>query len=333
MKFIQLLPALILWSVVLVRIIGLKFGWKPGILSAMLLVSTGTTLNMDPVYLTVDAVLGDRNILNLVVHIVLGLGMTELSRLIVAATGASNARWRLLVMTGLILAGVQAVLLFSTSTPGSATNFTDMFAGIPAIAWYQGLFFAWIGLITAYTGFECLRRDRADETASFRMGFDIIAASCFFGVTAVVSKLLLVVHEAEGVESPHAEVTYVAYRGLIAVTLLGFAVGFALPAYTRFRQQWSDWEMRREALTNLQPIVIRLLGTDAGSRAREAATLSLRRSPSQDQLYRWVIFVDDIRVENPDLLSANDIKVLDDIEARLAQTVPISDQLRTPIGS
>lgn len=333
MKFIQLLPAMILWSVVLVRIIGLRFGWNPGILRAMLLVSIGTTLNIDPVYLIVDALLGDRNILNLVVHIVLGLGMTELSRLIVAATGASHARWRLLVLIGLALAGVQAVLLFSTSTPGSATNFTDMFAGIPAIAWYQGLFFAWIGLITGYTGYECLRRKRADETPSFRIGFDVIAASCFFGVTAVVTKLLLVAHEAEGVESPLAEVAYATYRWLIAVTLFGFAVGFALPAYTRSRQQWIEWKRRREALIRLQPIVLRLLGTDAGGRAKEAAELSLRRSASHDQLYRWVIFIDDIRIENPELLSADDIKVLDDIEARLAKTGPICAQLSTSIGS
>lgn len=322
MKFIQLLPSLILWSVVGVRIVGLRFGWKQGILSAMLPVSIGTTLNIDPVYLTVDAWIGDRNLLNLVVHIVLGLGMTELSRLIVAATNASTVRWRLLVWVGLGLAGVQAALLLSTATPGSATNFTDVFAGIPAIAWYQGLFFAWIGIITAYTGYECVQRNRAEETASFRVGFDIIAGSCLFGVAAVLTKLLLVVQEAQGSES--SSVMYVLYRGLIAVTLLGFAVGFALPAFSRGRQQWIDWKGRRESLISLQPIVVRLLQTDAGGRAREAAGLSLRRRSSHDQLYRWVIFVDDIRIENPELLSADDIDVIENIEAKLAQTGPYS---------
>ncbi|WP_142060072.1 hypothetical protein [Pseudarthrobacter sp. B4EP4b] len=321
MRLIQLLPALILWSVVLVRIAGLRFGWKQGILRAMLLVSIGTTLNIDPVYLTVDAWIGDRNLLNLVVHVVLGLGMTELSRLVVAATNASTVRWRLLVTVGLGLAGAQAALLFSTPTPGPATNFTDVFAGIPAIALYQGLFFAWIGIITAYTGYECVRRNRAEETVAFRIGFDIIAGACLSGVMAVVTKLHLVIQEAQGMESQSSEVAYLVYRGLIAVTLLGFAVGFALPAFSRSSQQWSDWKGRREALVSLQPIVERLLQTDAGERAREAAALSLRRF-SEDQLYRWVIFVDDIRIENPELLSADDVEVLEKIEARLAHNGP-----------
>ncbi|MBO1269508.1 hypothetical protein [Arthrobacter cavernae] len=331
MKLLQILPALILWSVVITRIIGLKFGWKPGILKAMVLVSIGTTLNIDAVYLAVDAGLGHRNILNLVVHVALGLGMTELSRLIVAATGASNARWRLLVLVGIGLAGAQAALLFSTGTPGSATNFTDVFAGIPAIAWYQGLFFAWIGLITAYTGVECLRRNRAGETASFRIGFDIIAVSCFVGVLAVATKLLLVAQEAAGAENSVSDIVYVGYRVLIALTLIGFAVGFALPAYHRGRQQWTDRARCRSALVRLQPIVSRLLETDAGQQAREAAALSLRPRSSQDQLYRWVIFVDDIRIENPELLSAEEVDLLDDIEARIARRGPVGAQV--PTGS
>jgi hypothetical protein len=331
MKLLQILPALILWSVVITRIIGLRFGWKPGILTAMIPVSIGTTLNIDPVYLTVDAWLGDRNILNLVVHIVVGLGMTELSRLIVAATGASNARWRLLVLAGVALSVAQASLLLATETPGSATNFTDVFAGIPAIAWYQGLFFAWIGLITAYTGFECLRRNRTGETASFRIGFDITAVSCFIGVLAVAIKLLLVAQEATGTENSVSDTAYVGYRALIAITLTGFAVGFALPAYHRGRQQWTYRARIRNALMRLEPIVGRLLETDAGHRAREAAALSLRPRSSKDQLYRWVIFIDDIRVENPELLSADEIELVDNIEARIAHPGPVGAQV--PAGS
>ncbi|MBT2594057.1 hypothetical protein [Arthrobacter sp. ISL-72] len=331
MTLLQILPAFILWSVVIARIIGLRFGWKPGILKAMVLVSTGTTLNIDLVYLALDAWLGNRNILNLIVHVALGLGMTELSRLVVAATGASTARWRLLVLMGTALAAAQGALMFSTSTPGSATNFTDVFAGVPAIAWYQGLFFTWIGLITAYTGIECMRRNRAGETASFRMGFDIIAVSCLFGVLAVATKLLLVVQEVAGAENSLSDAAYVGYRVLIALTLLGFAVGFGLPAYGRARQQWADRVQRRNALMRLQPIVSRLRDTDAGQRAGEAAALSLRPRTSKDQLYRWVIFVDDIRVASPELLSADEIELLDDIEAGFAEPGPLGAPV--PTGS
>lgn len=331
MKLLQILPALILWSVVLTRIIGLRFGWKPGILTAMLPVSIGTTLNIDPVYLTVDALLGNRNILNLVVHIVLGLGMTELSRLIVAATGASNARWRLLVLAGVALSVVQAALLLTTETPGAATNFTDIFAGIPTIGWYQGLFFAWIGLITGYTGIECLRRNRTGETASFRVGFDITAVSCLIGVLAVAVKLLLVAQESVGSESSVSDTVYVGYRLLVALTLIGFAVGFALPAFHRIRQQGSERRRIRSAHKGLEPIVSRLLETDAGQRAREGAALSLGPRASRSQLYRWVIFIDDIRVQNPQLLSPDEVELVENIEAKIAHSGPIGAQI--PTGS
>jgi hypothetical protein len=328
-KLLQILPALILWAVVLTRIIGLRCGWKPGILTAMVFVAIGTTLNIDPLYVTIDSWIGDRNILNLIVHIVLGLGMTELSRLIVAATGASTARWRLLVAAGIALASAQGALLLTTETPHSATNFTDVFAAIPAIGWYQGLFFAWIGLITAYTGVECIRRDRTGERTAFRIGFDIIAASCFAGVLAVAIKLLLVIQEATRRENSFSEVAYVGYRALIALTLIGFAVGFALPACHRARQQAADRGRRLAALARLQPIVDRLLETEAGQRARQAAALSLGPRASKEQLYRWVIFLDDIRMEHPELLSVEESKLLDDIEASIAEPGSVVTTART----
>ncbi|GLB69095.1 hypothetical protein [Arthrobacter mangrovi] len=329
MSLLQILPALILWTVVIIRIVGLRFGWKPGILTAMLPVSIGTTLNIDPMYLAVDALLGGRNILNLVVHIVLGLGMTELSRLIVGATGASNARWLLLVLAGLALSILQTVLLLASETPGSATNFTDVFAGIPTIGWYQSLFFAWIGLITGYTGIECLRRDRTGETVSFRVGFDITAVSCLIGVLAVGVKLLLVAQEATGIDSYVSNTVYVGYRALVALTLVGFAVGFALPAYQRIRLQSAEHTRIRSALRRLRPIVSRLVETDAGQRAREGAALSLRPRACRNQLYRWVIFIDDIRVQSPELLSAEEIELVDNIEARIARSGPVSAKVQT----
>lgn len=84
-------------------------------------------------------------------------------------------------------------------------------------------------------------------------------------------------------------------------------------------------------MMRLRPLVSRLLDTDAGQRAREAAALSLRPRTSKDQLYRWVIFVDDIRVASPELLSADEIELLDDIEAGFAEPGPLGAPL--PTGS
>lgn len=318
MKLVQVLPAIILWSVVLVRLIGLRGGWKPGILVAMAFVATGSTLNVDPVYLMVDGWLGSRNALNLIVHIAIGVGMTELSRLMLVATGASRSIWRCLVATAGALVGGQIVLLIFADTYGSATNLTEAYGSLPAIIWYQSLFFLWIGAITAFTGVASLQRDRQLESRLFRIGFDIIAASCIVGVAAVGAKLFLIAFAASGTADSVAEIVHSCYRLLIAATLIGFAAGFALPAYQRVRDQLKEKLWLDQALFQLTPIVERWVDTDAGSRAGVSSGLGVDVGEPRERLYRWVIFLSDVRADSPDHLTKCENTVLQEIEEKIA---------------
>lgn len=318
MKLVQVLPALLLWLVVLVRLIGLRAGWKPGILAAMAFVATGSTLNIDPIYLTVDGWLGSRNALNLIVHVAIGLGMTELSRLVLAATGAAQSIWRSLVAVGGVLVAGQIILLTVANTSVSATNLTDFYGELPAIIWYQSLFFLWIGAITAFTGVASLRRDRQTESRLFRVGFDIIAMSCMVGVAAVGVKLFLIAVAAFGVAENVAAVVHSGYRLLIALTLVGFAAGFALPAYQRVRDHWRDKFWLEETLTKLAPIVERLVETDAGARAGVSSRLGVDVGEPRERLYRWLIFLADVRADSPSLLTEPENEVLKEIEEKVA---------------
>jgi len=318
MKLVQILPAIILWSVVLVRFVGLRAGWKPGILLAMAFVATGSTLNVDPIYLEVDGWLGSRNVLNLVVHIAIGVGMTELSRLMLAATSANRSIWRSLVATGGVLVGGQIVLLMLADTSGSATNLTESYGSLPAIIWYQALFFVWIGVITAFTGAASLRRDRQPESRLFRVGFDIIAGSCIVGVVAVGAKLLLIGLAAYGTAHSVAEIMHSIYRLLIATTLVGFAVGFALPAYQRVGDYLKEKRWLDQALHQLRPMVERLVETDAGVRAGVASGLALEVGDPRERLYRWLIFLGDVRADSPDQLSKRENALLKEIEEKIA---------------
>ena len=175
----------------IVRLAGLRFGWKPGVLPGMAAVAAGATLNIDQVYLSVDSLLGERNLLNLIVHLFMGAGMTELSRLLLKATGRADdggRQVRALIGMGIVLGLIQATLLLVSDTEGSATNFTDTFASIPTIAPYQASFFAWIGIVLGYTGVECLRRDKSGESRGFGIGLGIVSAGCLAGVGAVAAK-------------------------------------------------------------------------------------------------------------------------------------------------
>ncbi|MCC3295878.1 hypothetical protein LJ756_14755 [Arthrobacter sp. zg-Y411] len=319
---LQMLPAAALWTLVVIRLIGLRFGWKPGILPGIAAVATGATLNIDQVYLYVDSLLGERNLLNLIVHLIMGAGMTELCRLLLKATGRTDddggRHIRVLVGLGIVLAVIQTTLLLVSDTPGSATNFTDAFASIPTIAPYQASFFAWIGVVLGYTGIECLRRDKAGESREFGIGVRILSAGCLAGVGAVAVKMLLIGMEFFGMQAPFG--LYIGYRILMALTMLGFAVGFAVPSYARMKTAAAARRRRAEDLDALRPIVRRLMTTCEGTRALEAANVSLAARTSKTQLYRWFILIGDIRVLEPGLLSPEETRIVDQIGRRIEDT-------------
>ena len=135
--------------------------------------------------------------LNLAIHLLMGIGMTDLSRLLLQVTGRGR-RVKVLVGVGLVLAAVQIVLLVLSDTRGSAASFTDTFGTIPTIAWYQATFFAWFGMISGYTAFEMLRRNRSGESKAFRIGFDLLGTGCLLGLGAVALKMIQIGLEAQG---------------------------------------------------------------------------------------------------------------------------------------
>lgn len=311
---LQTLPVLIMWAVVAIRLLGLRFGWKPGILPASALVALALSLNIDQVYLFVDGLLGGWNLLNLIVHLLMGAGMTELSRLLLRATGRRGRRNQhvyVLLGIGVVLTVVQVTLLAMSHTEGSATNFTDTFGHIPTVAAYQASYFGWIGIVLGYTGVECMRRDKDGESRSFGIGFNIVSLGCLSGVAAVAMKMLLIAVAAADLDAGFP--LYLTYRILVAAGIVCFAVGFILPSYDRIRSTYAARRQRRMHLDALRPIVARLAETTEGRSSFDAGDLHLSARTSGRQLYRWLIFVGDIRVLDPDLLTAEETDIVDEI--------------------
>ena len=321
MTLLQILPIIILWVMVAIRLLGLCFGWRPGILPAVFLVALGATLNIDPVYLAVDRVLGGWNLLNLMVHLLMGLGMTELSRLLLRVTGRSN-HVKVLISVGIVLALVQIVLLVVSDTQGSAASFTDTFGDIPTVALYQASFFAWFGIITGYTGLETLRRNRRGESRPFRIGFDILCAGCMAGVLAAGLKMIQIGLEIGGRGDRYNIGLITGYHVLLALMIVGFAVGFILPSYGRIRQTIRARTDCERDLAALRPIMSRLVQTPEGRRSMGAASIVLDARASKTQLYRWFIFIGDIRVLDPGLLSPQETRVIDEIGRRIEHNSP-----------
>lgn len=316
MTLLQVLPIIVLWAMVAIRLLGLRFGWRPGILPAVFLVALGATLNIDPVYLAVDRQLGGWNLLNLIVHLLMGLGMTELSRLLLRVTGRSN-HVKVLITVGLVLAVAQTTLLVVSDTQGSAASFTETFGHIPTVALYQASFFAWFGIVTGYTGLETLRRNRRGESRAFRIGFDLLCAGCMAGVLAASAKMIQIGLAIGGVNDRDISALIIGYHVLLAVMIVGFAVGFILPSYERMRHSFRARTEYARDLAALRPIMGRLVQTPEGRRSIGPANIVLDAHASKAKLYRWFIFIGDIRVLDPGLLSPQETRIVDEIGTRI----------------
>ncbi len=312
----QVLPVLVLWAVVAIRLLGLRFGWKAGVLPAITAVALAGTLNIDAVYLAVDPLLGSRNVLNLIIHLLMGVGMTELSRLLLQVTGRGR-RVKALVGVGLALAAAQIVLLAVSDARGSAASFTDTFGNIPTIAWYQATFFAWFGTISGYTAVKILRRNRTGESRAFRIGFDVLGAGCLLGLGAVALKMVQIGLEAQGSGEDFNSVLVLAYNVLLALMIVGFAAGFILPSSERVKAAFRARGARAQDVAALRPIVARLVQTPQGRSSMGAAKIVLGDRPSKTQLYRWFIFIGDVRILDRALLSPREIQIIDEIGTRI----------------
>ncbi|MCC3270127.1 hypothetical protein MUG94_03395 [Arthrobacter gengyunqii] len=331
MTWLQILPIIVLWTMVAIRLLGLCFGWRPGILPAVSLVALGATLNIDPVYLAVDQYLGGWNLLNLMVHLLMGLGMTELSRLLLRVTGRSH-HVKVLISIGSVLAVAQIVLLLVSNTEGSAASFTDTFGDTPTVALYQASFFAWFGMITGYTGWETLRRNRRGESRPFRIGFDILCAGCMAGVLAAATKMIQIGLEIGGVNDRDNNALVTGYHVLLALMIVGFAVGFILPSYERIRQTFRARTECARDLAALRPVMGRLVQTPEGRRSMGAANIVLDARASKAQLYRWFIFIGDIRVLDPGLLSPQETRIIDEIGTRIEHNSSPAQRTAAPRG-
>lgn len=322
MTLLQVLPVTILWVMVGIRLLGLRFGWKRSMIPALLIVTLGVTLNVDAVYLALDPLLGGENLLNLVVHLLMGLGMTVLSRSLLQATRRSSRHINGLVGAGVVLAMVQSLLFLVSDTPGSAEDFTATFGGTPTIALYQATFFAWFGIIAGYTGMKTFRRNRCGESDAFRIGFNVLSAACLMGVVAAMMKMVEICTELlDGVRTYEGALD-VVYHVFIALMTLGFAIAFILPSSGRIKTTLAVRREIADSLNDLRPILRRLASTPEGQRGMDATHISLDARTSSAQLYRWFIVIGDVRVLNSNLLSTEELRIIDKVGNRIERRGP-----------
>lgn len=330
MNWVQIVPSVLLWIAFGARLSwmlvktnhvskeALKSGRIAGgrLHKALLLAAMAATLNIDEVYLWIDPQIGAINVLNLVVHGCLGLGLTELSMSLAKAAGVSKQRGKMLFWAGTLLVSAQAILLFASFAKGSATDFTETFGHMPLVALYESLFFAWVAVICARTGMVLRHRKRSGESAVFRSGMDIVSASCVSAGIGSASKLGLLLVAMLGADARVIDPLKSTYALMIGLTCVGFALGLGMPAVEKMRQSVRDREWRANVSADLRKTIERVCETEVG---RQVVQLSGRvpAGSSLKDIYAMDMVLRDVQAYGDDILSASELRFLDEVEERI----------------
>lgn len=162
------------------------------ILVAAVTIASALTLNIDPVYVAGDAVLGGRNVLDLCANILMVVGIYFLSRAILRAADPSELpatpdRFGLVVL-GLVVVGL--ITSFSLiDAPRTSAGFMLDYGGQWFAAIYSAVQFVYIGVVVSITGYTCFRF-RGDMTRPyFRVAFMLIGVGCALAVVLVLAVL------------------------------------------------------------------------------------------------------------------------------------------------
>lgn len=339
MNWIQVVPSVLLWVAFLARLSWIVVKTRESndaigptrpvggrLHKALLLAAMSETLNIDELYLWLDRQIGGMNVLNLVVHVCLGMGLSELSMSLQKAAGVSQRRGELLFWASVFLIPAQVVLLITGAAKGTATDFTGTFGHEPVLALYQAIFFAWVAIICIQTALVLHHRPRADETAVFRCGMNIVSAACAAACIASASKLGLVSIATVGASVDLVGLLQGTYTVMIGLTCIGFAIGLGMPAVEKLRQSVQEREWRADIAPELQKIVERVRETEVGAQVVQSSG-KLPTGSSLKDIYSVCIAIRDVQAYGDDILSAAELRFLDEVEERIA---PHGSLRRTP---
>lgn len=165
-------------------------------------IAVSLTLNIDAVYLTVDSVLGARNITDLIANALLMIGLYFLFCAVIGAVwpaAAGVVQWPLRWFLGASLV-VLIVMFFFIHAPISSTTFMNDYGNQPAAAAYSILQFVFIGVVTGTGAAVCGAYAWRMNRWSYRIGFSLIGIGSVF---AVALSILVVLMDIAHVSSHH----------------------------------------------------------------------------------------------------------------------------------
>lgn len=320
---IQVLAASLIWGLVLCLLPGIRWRADHSILVAAVTIATALTLNVDQVYVAGDALLGSRNVLDLLANILMVIGIYFLSRAILRAADPREMPSRrdhsgtavlALVVVGLIgcFSGVAA--------PYSSTSFMKDFGGQWPAAVYSAVQFGYIGIVIGITGYTCLRFRGDMSRPYFRIAFTLIGVGCSLAVIVVLAVLGMDVLHLQG-DLVGMRALSLVYDGAFVGAMAFLCAGLALPPTARRISRRRESKTEATLVGRLADVWEKTTDPRREVRLVSSAEIVDRPDSARRRLHRMLVEIQDALLLDPQLvrvLDDRDHEVLNRVEQYLA---------------
>lgn len=321
---IETIAAAIIWGLVLCLLPGVRRRSDHSIVVAAVTIASALTLNIDPVYVACDAVLGGRNVLDLGANMLMVVGIYFLSRAILRAADPSESPAMPdsfgLTVLGLVVVGL--IMSFSLiDAHRTSTSFMLDYGGQWTAAIYSAVQFVYIGVVVSMTGYTCFRF-RGDMTRPyFRFAFTLIGVGCALAVVLVLAVLGMdIFHLVGDLDSMRA--LSVVYDGAVIGAMTFLCAGLALPPVARRVARRSDAKTESVLVNGLTEVWEKTTGQRTEVRLDSGVNNADQRNSARWRLHRMLVETQDALLVDPPLgrlLSNRDVQVLARVEEYLAR--------------
>ncbi|MFJ4264343.1 hypothetical protein ACIPYU_18030 [Paenarthrobacter nicotinovorans] len=277
-----------------------RHGKDTSILWASVQISISLLLNLNPVYMSADRLLGGRNYVDLAANLLLLVGVYFLARAIHRAASPTSESGVSPAMSGsaaVVVSGTVAAVLFSfIDAPATSTAFMQEYGDQPAAALYSTVQYVYIGCVMATAGWTCLKFRKSWSAGVYKVAFALVGWGCVSAVLLVIHVLLLdalhLLGEIETMKSLSG-----LYAGLNSTTFALLCTGLALPPARRRILTILDAARTKSVLAELMPVwrnaVVGNSGLTLDTRVVEDRDYRPRR-----QLHRMIVEIQDSLVRD-----------------------------------
>lgn len=301
-----------MWTLFFVVLIRIRSRRNQSIVIAAGFIAASMTLNIESLYIAIDARLGGTNLLDFVGNGLLIAGAYFMAKAILVAIDPTQAR-QMARPYAIALAGTLAamlVLFFAIERGPSTGAFMAEHGAQPAASAYSAVQYLFVGAVTLLTAVACFRAFPKMPAPTNRVAFLLLAIGSTFGIAVSV---LVLIFDLTNVLTPEADVARRLswfYDSLFAAAIVLMAAGLAMPPIGRRVYDGIRSMRARRMLARLQPIWDK-------TAAEQFVTAPVSRSTPVDHLLRAFIQVQDSLLRSPvltDELMPDERRTLEDVD-------------------